>query len=378
MTRDQFGSKPSRRGLVGLGALALALACLAPGVANAQTTCYVSYVWTVSEDDNLLRRVELPGMTVDQTVVIDVGPQTPVTGITGLAIHPTTGEYFMLAYLQVPSNPGIPFLIKYDEVSGLSTVLGSTFVNFIALEFQPDGTLNAISADTANPTNSFCILNQLTGAPIDICLYGNGDDGEAIGWHPGEGRMYHASGLNNVIFEASTAGAPSPCTSDAITPSASLTGAEVTGLTFSLGLDAFVWSQDGLATSDLYSVTNTGAATLIGTADHTISDVAIFELPTPCPPMGNEFVRGDANGDSGINIADAVFLLNQLFVPGSLSSTCPDATDFNDDGGVNIADAIYLLNGLFSPTGTDPPAPFPDCGEDPTSDSLECPMFNCP
>jgi len=358
-----------------LAIAALALLLLAPAGLQAQN-CYVSYAWTVSEQDNLLRRVNLDGMGVDQTILVDVG--TPVTGITGVAVHPTTGEIFMLAYLNVPSNPGVPFLVKYDDASAIATVIGSTLVNFIALEFQPDGTLNAVSADSANPSNSFCILNQTTGAPTDICLFGNGDDGEAIGYHPGESRMYHASGVTNVVFEAQATGAPLACTIDSITPDPLLVGSEVTGLAWSLGFDAFIWSQRGTTTSNLYEVTTAGVATLLGTADHPVSDIALFELPTPCPPGTGQFVRGDANDDGGVNIADAVFLLNQLFVPGSLASTCQDATDFNDDGGVNIADAVTLLNALFVPGSPGLPAPSPACGDDPTSDSLTCDSFSCP
>ena len=189
--------------------------------------------------------------------------------------------------------------------------------------------------------------------------------------------MYHASGRLNVVLEASTAGGPNPCTVDSIPLDTVLTGSEVTGLAFVPGENAFLWTQAGIATSDFYFVTTAGVATFVGTANHSVSDVAIFELATPCPP-GQEFVRGDANGDSGVNIADAIFLLGQLFVPNAQSSTCADSTDFNDDGSVNIADAIYLLNGLFTPTGSDPPAPFPTCGQDPTSDGLDCDIYFCP
>jgi len=62
----------------------------------------------------------------------------------------------------------------------------------------------------------------------------------------------------------------------------------------------------------------------------------------PCP-VGDEFIRGDCNNDMGVNVADAVFLLGSMFVPGEPPLSCRDAGDINDDGGVNIADAIFLL-----------------------------------
>ena len=72
-------------------------------------------------------------------------------------------------------------------------------------------------------------------------------------------------------------------------------------------------------------------------------------------------------------MADAVFLLSSLFIPGSDSTSCFDAADCNDDGGANVADAVYLLSSLFIPGSPDLPLPSgPECGVDPTADGLEC------
>ncbi len=77
-------------------------------------------------------------------------------------------------------------------------------------------------------------------------------------------------------------------------------------------------------------------------------------LPTICDAP---FIRGDANNDNNVNIADAVFALNALFVPNSLSLACTDQADTNDDGTANIADVIYLLNSLFVPNSQPIPEP---------------------
>jgi hypothetical protein len=63
-------------------------------------------------------------------------------------------------------------------------------------------------------------------------------------------------------------------------------------------------------------------------------------------------LRGDANGDGMINIADVVYLLNYLFT-GGLPPDPLEAGDVTCDGLVNIADVVYLLNYLF--TGGPPP-----------------------
>jgi len=58
------------------------------------------------------------------------------------------------------------------------------------------------------------------------------------------------------------------------------------------------------------------------------------------------FLRGDANKDGVINIADVVYLVTYLFLYGP----APDPLwlgDANSDGVVNIADAVYLVTYLF-------------------------------
>ena len=66
------------------------------------------------------------------------------------------------------------------------------------------------------------------------------------------------------------------------------------------------------------------------------------------------FMRGDANGDCKIDIADIVYLVNYLFIDGP----APDPLwvgDANCDDVVNIADVVYLVNYLFIG------GPPPDC-----------------
>ncbi len=86
------------------------------------------------------------------------------------------------------------------------------------------------------------------------------------------------------------------------------------------------------------------------------------------PPGGGDgeiFRRGDANRDGSVNIADAVYILQNLFAQGP-EILCKDAGDSNDDESVNIADAVYILQNLFA-QGPEIPAPGPDaCGPDPT------------
>jgi hypothetical protein len=79
------------------------------------------------------------------------------------------------------------------------------------------------------------------------------------------------------------------------------------------------------------------------------------------PPIGT-FIRCDPNEDGITNIADAVWIVNELFRGGPPTS-CREAADCNDDGLEDLTDAVYGIEYQFN-GGPPPPPPFPDCGKD--------------
>lgn len=92
-----------------------------------------------------------------------------------------------------------------------------------------------------------------------------------------------------------------------------------------------------------------------------------------------ELIRGDANFDGSVNVADVVALLAGIFGNGPLVPGCLEAGNANDDSGIDISDAITITGTLFGGGGP-LPAPFPQCGADPDSgNSLGCTSFpGCP
>ncbi len=76
---------------------------------------------------------------------------------------------------------------------------------------------------------------------------------------------------------------------------------------------------------------------------------AVVPVVARCGP---EFIRGDANGDEVIDVADVMYLINYLFLGGS--EPIPwESGDVNCDGEVDIGDVTYLINYLF--LGGSPP-----------------------
>ncbi len=98
-----------------------------------------------------------------------------------------------------------------------------------------------------------------------------------------------------------------------------------------------------------------------------IATGVVFLACMPVARAEERFVRGDANIDAKVDIADAIFVLGYLFAHGK-TPACPDAADVNDDGKLDIGDAVRCLGFLFS--GKSLPAPSPGCGADPTIDAF--------
>jgi hypothetical protein len=82
------------------------------------------------------------------------------------------------------------------------------------------------------------------------------------------------------------------------------------------------------------------------------------------PPRVAAFIRGDANLDRRVDIADAIYLLAWYFTGGT-GPGCEDAADANSDDVLDVSDSIFLLHFLFMegrsplpPQGTPGPDPF--------------------
>lgn len=95
-------------------------------------------------------------------------------------------------------------------------------------------------------------------------------------------------------------------------------------------------------------------------------------------PAALTFLRGDCNNDSIVNIADGIWLLNELFLGGP-ASACVAACDANGDTMVDSSDATYIFMYRFM-GGATPVAPFPACGDSilDADLALGCAGSSCP
>jgi hypothetical protein len=76
---------------------------------------------------------------------------------------------------------------------------------------------------------------------------------------------------------------------------------------------------------------------------HVIGVATDIVITTPVVCVG---ICGDANSDGTVNVSDAVFVINYVFVGGDtpVPLACGDS---NSDGTVNVSDAVYIINYVF-------------------------------
>ena len=216
--------------------------------------------------------------------------------------------------------------IDFDPAWGKGATSTSVF-NFALLDFNGDNHLDV------------AVIPPLYRAPGFCILFGDGAGRRA------EVRWYLA---DRIMKTATSCWSP----------------ADSIGLEWLSSIVPYDWDNDGA--TDLAFYGRWGEA------------VFFLRNRSPCARKAVVFRRGEVNQDGKINVADVLSLLAASFAGAELQ--CSDAADANDDGKLNIADPIYLLQYLFR-GGDPPPAPFPGCGEDPSTDPLKCLRFRseaCP
>jgi hypothetical protein len=148
------------------------------------------------------------------------------------------------------------------------------------------------------------------------------------------------------------------------------------GYELSLGTYSNLMAQD--ATTDLCPCDSLGTppvATVVVVGGASIEPTQACGTATSVG--ATPFVRGDANDDSQLNIADGVWILNDLF-QGGPSTDCLGANDSNASGSVDAADAIFVFNFQFL-DGPAPSAPFPNCGGEADPTPEDCASYtSCP
>ena len=305
-------------------------------------------LYSISSDDDLLRVVDpSTGGTVSSVPITLAGKV--VSFGNGLATHPITGQLFGLLTLAGQSGRQ---LVTINPATGVATGIGNTGDQFAGLAFNSSGTLFAVVGDKKNsaaglPPETLFTLNTSTAAPTQVLVLGRGNDGEAIGFNPNDGLIYHASG-NDTGGDGCVPFNPTICVE--IFESVNPNTLAVTNIPLSgnytprtenylevAALTHFAGNVLLLADLNLYKITTTGVVTLVGSMDHVAKGLAFISKPSQ-----NFDVDGDGKNDIGVYRDGGWFILRSsdggvTSVGWGIAQDIPVPGDYDGDGKTDIA-----------------------------------------
>src|SRR5215475_4625950 len=198
-------------GMVACFAGVLTLIC-APPVARAQVFTLSSIAFWWDYDPTAIRQVNpATGATISFQWII-LPPGTYGAYLTGLAAHPTTGEFFALVE-SAPSPTG-PFcqhlLAKIDPATGAATIIGNTRDCFASLAFHSNGTLYGVTNSEGAVPPSLFTLDTTSATPTFLISFdtmgvsSGAVGGSGLAFNPSDGLFYRSGRVDdsNQIFQA--------------------------------------------------------------------------------------------------------------------------------------------------------------------------------
>jgi hypothetical protein len=244
-----------------------------------------STLYSISRDDNQLREINpVDGTTVGVPVSITL-PGKAVVGGTGLATDPLTGDLYALLKIL---NQGPRELVTIDPATGAATFVGNTGGKFATLAFDSGGTLYAATGSGAGPPvtpNTLYTLSLIDATRTSVTTLLNSTQGEAIGFNPDDGFLYHASGYFDVPLVGDTRIFEKIDLNTLVATNIPLSGdfyTEITALVFSG--NSFFGADTGFgAPGDIpifLSLTDGGAVGDIGPTDHVVKGLAFVPEPS--------------------------------------------------------------------------------------------------
>ena len=251
-----------------------------------------------------------------------------------------------------PDDGNASFSIDVTVAEIDNSALGTPFPNStqgFSMGLAHDSAL--LEATSVSFTGPVAALDGGNGPGFaEISIYTDGWTG---------GVVYSFIGAETITFSA---GGDTVVNADYSTVAGALAGDE-DGASSSL-----TWSG-GLGSPPVSNVMVVGGSSLAAQLnDGTLTFEAVSVTP---------FVRSDANADGRNDVADAIWMLSDLFLGGP-TYNCLGANDANNDGLYDTADPIFVISYQFL-DGSSPAAPYPDCGiaadQEPT-DCLEHPHCN--
>ena len=317
------------------------------GATQGVVLCFTGCAVVTDVSDFEMITVDYQGVTAGSASIafcdtLGAPPVATVIVVNGASLAPTQNA----GTLDVVTLPDPEYTYSAGSVSASYNPAdgnASATVGISIAETDNSG----LGAPFPNATQGFSMglanSAEVTPTNVSLDLGFDPDFGEiglfADGWTAGV--VYSFTGGVTATFENAT-----EVISADYETGGSMAGDE-TGATATL-----TWSND-LGSPPVSNVMVVGGASL----DAAFEDGAIALNPV----VTVDFIRGDANADARVNIADGVWIINELFLGGP-ANPCPISSDSNGDGNTDAGDAIYIFNYRFL-DGPMPTAPYPSCGQ---------------
>ena len=221
-----------------------------------------NYLFSISNDECVINVLDPSDASIEAVKIM----QLPGTSFdcgqfgNGLAADSSTGDLW--AIVQVVGQTSRR-LVRIDPDTGAMTSIGNTD-RFAAIAFNGDGSvLYGVTGKAATTPETLHTLNKTNATATQVCTLTNGDHGKALAFNTTDSLLYHASTEDSVqVFEKVTTLGPGACGVTSIGTSGSNGFYEPTALGFA-GSGQFYLSSY----QDLYSVTDAGVVSSIGTFD---------------------------------------------------------------------------------------------------------------
>ncbi len=112
-------------------------------------------------------------LTASTTLVYDDASQV-VTGVNGMAEHPSSGEIFAVVRIQGTSSRR---LVTLDTSTGIVSEIGAVGFELSSLAFDATGAvLYALTGDGGSPAETLCEVNTTKASTVCNFSLGNGTD----------------------------------------------------------------------------------------------------------------------------------------------------------------------------------------------------------
>jgi hypothetical protein len=82
--------------------------------------------------------------------------------------------------------------------------------------------------------------------------------------------------------------------------------------------------------------------------DESVVEAAVDAVRISTFALEPLYICGDASGDEAVNVSDAVYIINYIFISGAPAPEPLEAAEVNCDGSVNVSDAVLIINYIFA------------------------------